>query len=70
MDAMCGAPEYTPVFSEVRVQSLVFCVVFRRSLLIFLAFFFLPLYCLPRFDLRLLITYLVSSNNFCHKKNY
>ena len=58
--ATCGAAEFTPVFIGVRVvQSLVFCIVFSRSLLVILSCFFLPLYCLSRFDLRLLITPLV-----------
>ena len=52
-----------PVFSGVRVtQSLVLCVMFCRSLLIFLSFFFLPL-CFLSFDLRILITPFVSSNS-------
>jgi hypothetical protein len=47
---------------EVRAaQSLVFCVVFCRSLFVLLFFFFCPLHCLS-FDLRLLITPLVSSD--------
>ena len=41
--------------------SLVFCVVFCRSLFWFV---FSPLYCLF-FDLRILITTLVSSNSYC-----
>jgi hypothetical protein len=44
-----------PVFSGVRVDwSLVFCVVFCRSLFVLLSFFFWPLCCLS-FDLRILI---------------
>ena len=42
--------------------SLVFCVVFCRSLFWFV---FFPLYCLSFFDLRILITTLVSSNSSC-----
>ena len=42
-------------------QSSVFCVMFCRSLFVLLNFFFLPLSCLF-FDLRMLITSLVSSN--------
>jgi len=54
-----------PVFSGVRdVQSLVFSVVFCRSLFVLLVFFFWPLYCLS-FDLGLLIIRLVSSNFSC-----
>jgi hypothetical protein len=49
-----GAPEFTPVCSGVRVaRSLVFCVMFCRSLFI--------LYLLA-FDFLILITLLVSSN--------
>ena len=51
-----------PVFSGVRVtRSLVLCVMFCRSLFVFFSFFFLPLCCLSFFDLRNLITPLVSS---------
>jgi hypothetical protein len=51
-----GAPEFTPVFSEVRVaRSFVFCAVLGTSLFVRLSFFFLPLYYLSFFDLRLLI---------------
>ena len=51
------------VFSWVRVvQSLDFCVVFCRSLFVLLYFFFSPLCCLSFFDIRILITPLVSSN--------
>ena len=53
------------VFSGVRVTgSLVFCVMFCRSLLVPFSFFFWPLCCLSFFDLRLLITLLVPSNLF------
>ena len=57
--ALC---EFTPSFSSrFRVsQSLVFCIVFCISLFVILSFFW-PTYCLS-FDLRLLITPLVSSN--------
>jgi hypothetical protein len=55
-----GTPAFIPVFSGVRVaQSLVFCIVFCISLSVCLSFFFWPLYCLS-FELRLLITPLVS----------
>ena len=48
------APELIPVISWVRVfQFLNFCVVFCRPLFLF---FVWPLYCLPFFDLRSLIT--------------
>jgi hypothetical protein len=52
-----------PIFSEVRVDlSLVFCVMFCRSLFVLLSFFFWPLCCLSYFDLRFLITPLLFSN--------
>ena len=44
-------------------QSLVFCVVFNRSLFVYLSCFVWSLYCLIIFGLRLLITPLVSSNS-------
>ena len=48
------------VLSVVRVvQSLVFLVVFCRSLFVRLSVFYWPLYCLSFFDLRLLITSLI-----------
>ena len=51
-----------PVFSEVRVnRSLVVCVIFCRSLFVLLPFIVWPLCCLFVFDLRILITALVSS---------
>ena len=51
----------SPIFSGVRfAQSLVFCVMLCRSLFILLSFFVFSLYCMS-FDLRLLITLLVSS---------
>ena len=43
-------------------QSLVFCVLFCRSLLVLWSFFFRPLCCLSCFHLLILITPLVSSN--------
>jgi hypothetical protein len=42
------------------VPSLVFCVIFCRSLFVLLSFFFWPLYCQSFFDWQLLITLLVS----------
>ena len=76
------APEFTPGFSGVRVaRSLVFCVVFCRSLFVLLSFFFWPLCFLSFFDLRILITSLwylrftdsdylplLSSNSSWHNK--
>jgi hypothetical protein len=57
------APAFTADFSEVRVAwSLVFCVMFCRSLFVLLSFFPWPLYCLPFFDVRLLVTPLASSS--------
>ena len=51
-----------PVVSGVRVtRSLVLCVLFCRSLFVLLSFFFWPL-CSLSFDLRILITPLVSSS--------
>ena len=50
-----------PSFSWVRVtRSLVFCVVFGRSLFVLLSFFIWPLCCLSFVDLRIQITHLVS----------
>ena len=52
--------EFTPGFSRVRVaRSLVFCLCFVDRCL---SFFFWPLCCLS-FDIRILITSLVSSNS-------
>ena len=57
----CGAHKLTPMFTRVAVtRSLVFCVTFCRSLFVLLSFFFWPLCCLSFFDLRILITPLVS----------
>ena len=50
-----------PVFSGVHVtRSLVLCLMFCRSLFVLLSFFFWPLCCLFFFDIRILITSLVS----------
>ena len=58
-----GAPESPPVFSRVPVtQSLVLCVMVGRSLFVLLSFLIWPLCCLSFFDLRILITPLVSLN--------
>ena len=46
--------------------SLVFCVVFCRSLFVPLSVFSWPMLCLSFFGLRLLITHLVSSNFSSH----
>ena len=56
-----GAPEFTPVLIVVRVaRSFVFCVLFRIPLCAISSFLLCPLHCLSFFDLRLLITSLVS----------
>jgi hypothetical protein len=68
-------PEYlstTQVFIGVDIaQSVVFCLVFCRSLFFLLFFFYWSLYCQSFFDLRLLITlwYLQSSITFHQFKN-
>jgi len=62
MDVFRRTWVHPPFFSGVRVaRSLVFCVVFVDYCLSFYLFFFWPLHWLS-FDLRLLITPLVSSN--------
>jgi hypothetical protein len=48
-------------------RTLVFCVMFCRSLFVILCFFFWPLFCMS-FDLRLLIMPLISSNLFMYIK--
>ena len=59
-------PVMSLVFSRIHVaRSLVFCVVFCRLLFVLLYFFYCPLCCLFFFDLRLLITPLLSSNFSC-----
>jgi hypothetical protein len=67
-------PEYLSsptVFNGVHVaRSLVFCVVFCKMLFVLLSFFFWPLYCLSFFDLRLLITSLVSSKLFLQNMDF
>jgi hypothetical protein len=61
-----GAPEFTTGFSGVCVaRSLVFGVMFFRSLFVFLTLFW-SLCCLSFFDLLLLITPLISSNFIFH----
>ena len=56
-----GAPEFTPGF----YSNFSFMCMFCRSLFVLLSFVFWPLCCLSFFDLRLLITSLVSSNSSC-----
>jgi hypothetical protein len=63
-----SAPAYPPGASEFTsgfyvAQSLVFCVMFCRSLFVIFSFFFWPLCCLSFFDLRILINPLVSSSS-------
>jgi hypothetical protein len=54
----------SPVFSGVPCYSIFsFMCMFCRSLFVFLYFFFWPLCCLFFFDIRILITPLVSSNS-------
>ena len=54
-----------PVFSGVQVtRSLVFCVMFCKSLFVFLSLFFQPLCCLS-FNLGIVIAPLVSSKSSC-----
>jgi hypothetical protein len=63
----------TPVFSVVRVaRSLVFCVMFCRSLFVLLLFFYWSLHCLSFFGLRLLVTPLISCGHciVCYCSNY
>jgi hypothetical protein len=52
----------SPLFSGVRVTRSFICM-FCRSLFVLLYFFFWPLCCLFFFDIRILITPLVSSNS-------
>jgi hypothetical protein len=60
-----GAPELTPVFSEVRVtRSLDLFVMFCKSLFVLLTFSFGTLCCLSFFDVRIMITPLRSSSSF------
>ena len=59
----CVAAEFSRVFCRIDVApSVVLCVLFCRSLFVFLSFFCWPLYRLSYFDLWLLITTLVPSN--------
>jgi hypothetical protein len=56
-------PRWPPVFSGVCVaRSVVFSVLFCRSLIVLLSFFSLPLYYLFFFDLQVFVVPLVSSN--------
>ena len=58
-----GAPEFTPVFSGVRVtRFFCFLCMFSRSLFVLLQFSVWPMCCLVFFDIRILITPLASSN--------
>jgi len=58
------APEFTPGFKWGSCYSIFsFMCMFWRSLFVLLYFFFWPLCCLFFFDIRILITPLVSSNS-------
>ena len=62
-----------PVIGGVRVaRSLIFCVVFCRSLFVLLSLLFCPLCCLSFYDLQILITPLVSCVHcvVCHSTIY
>ena len=52
-----------PVFSGIRYSIFSFMCMFCRSLFVLLSFFFWPLCCPFFFDIRILITHLVSSNS-------
>ena len=52
-----------PVLGSTNTRSLVLCTMFCRSLFVLLYFFFWPLCCLFFFDLRILITPVVSSSS-------
>ena len=58
------APEFTPILKSGSCFSIFsFTCMFCRSLFVLLHFFFWPLCCLFFFDIRILITPLVSSNS-------
>jgi hypothetical protein len=62
-DYHSGPPEFTPGFEWVSCYSIFsFMCMFCRSLIVLL-FFFRPLCCLFFFDIRILITHLVSSDS-------
>ena len=61
------ALEFTLVFSEVCVTRFSFIRMLCRSLFVLLYFFIWPLCCLFLFDIRILITPLVSSNSLQRK---
>ena len=59
-----GAPEFTPGLQWGSCFSIFsFMCMYCRSLFVLLSFFFWPLWCLFFFDIRILITPLVSSNS-------
>ena len=63
-------PSWPPAFNGVTCCSIItFSTVFCRSLFVFLSFFLWPLYCLFFFNLRLMITPLISSNRYCTHHN-
>ena len=64
------APEFTPGFWWGSCYSIFsFICMFCRSLFVLLYYFFWPLYCLFFFDIRILITPLVSSISSYNKKH-
>ena len=65
-----GTPEFIPACNRVRVtRSFALSCMFCRSLFVLLSFFFWPLCCLSFFDVRLLITPLVSSKSSLKHEN-
>ena len=65
-----GAPEFTPGFQWGSCYSIFsFICMIYRSLFVLLYFFFWPLCCLFFFDIRILITPLVSANSSYTKNN-
>ena len=63
-----GTVSLSPVFSGV-TKSSVFCVMFYDSLFVLLSVFSWPLYCMAFFELRLLISTLLSSCFFSQWEN-
>jgi hypothetical protein len=70
LQSICS-PEFTPGFQWGSCYSIFsFMCMFCRSLFVFLYFFFWSVCCLFFFDVRILITPLVSSNSSCLMKSY
>ena len=65
---LSGAPEFTPRFlvGFVLLDLQLYIYMFCRSLFVLLYFFAWPLFCLFFFDIRILITSLLSSNSSYH----